>query len=38
MIKATLRKQNKTGSMKLPDFKLYDKGRAIKIVWYWNKN
>ena len=36
--KAVLRKKNGAREIKFPDFRLYNKGAAIKIVWYWHKN
>ena len=36
--KAVLRKKNGAREIKLSDFRLYNKGTAIKIVWYWHKN
>jgi len=37
-VKVLLRKENRSGGITLPDYKLYYKTIIIRAEWYWKKN
>jgi len=36
MAKAVLRKKNGTGTINLPDLRVYWRAAVIRTVWYWH--